>query len=142
MIAQKKEVAMSNKRFAMAVSPVWRPALLVMGVTPKRSFVEIGDEDLHVSFGRFEYQFPIEAIEEVAISKWPVWAGVGARTNFRGTVGLIGTYVNVVKVTFKEPQQMRLLVKTSCRSLYFSLEEPHSFVAAVHRHQSGLAQVA
>jgi hypothetical protein len=37
---------------------------------------------------------------------------------------------------------MRLLLKTSCRNLYFSLEEPHSFVAAVHRHQSGLTKVA
>jgi len=133
---------MPNKQFAMAISPIWRPALLGMGVTPSRSFVEVGDEDLNVSFGPFQYKFPIEAIEEAAISQWPVWAGVGARTNFRGTVGLIGTYVNVVKVTFKAPQQMRLLLKTSCRNLYFSLEEPHAFMAAVHRHLSAVAKAA
>lgn len=131
-----------TKRFAMAISPVWRPALLAMGVTPKRSFVELGDETLHLSFGRFEYEFPFEAIEEVTMSSWPLWAGVGIRTNFRGTVGLIGTYVNVVKLTFKEPQEMRFLVKTKCRSLYFSMEEPHAFITAVHRHQSALTKAA
>jgi hypothetical protein len=126
----------------MAVSPVWRPALLATGVTPKRAFVEIGDQGLHVSFGRFTYEFPFEAIKEVEVSKWPVWAGVGLRTNFRGTVGLIGTYVNVVKMTFKEPQEMRFLFKTSCSNLYFSLEEPHAFITAVHRHLTQLTKAA
>src|SRR5689334_18136641 len=101
----------TTKRFAVAISPVWRPALLVMGVTPKRSYVEVDEEDMHVSFGRLEYYFPLEAVEDIRLSNWPLWAGIGARTNFRGKVGLVGTYVNVVKITFKEPQQMRLLFR-------------------------------
>ena len=124
----------TTRRFEMAISPVWRPALLVLGVTPKRSFIEIGEEDFHVSFGRLQYHFPMETVEDVRLSTWPLWAGIGARTNFRGAVGLVGTYVNVVKITFKEPQQMRMLVRTNCKELFLSVEEPHAFITALKKH--------
>lgn len=132
----------TTKRFDLAISPVWRPVLLVLGVTPKQSFVELGEEDIHVRFGRFEYHFPLEAVEDVKLSSWPLWAGIGARTNFRGTVGLVGTYVNVVKITFKEPQQMRLLVRTTCKQLFLSVEEPHAFIAALKKHAPVHARAA
>lgn len=132
----------TTKRFALAISPVWRPALLVLGVTPKRSFIEIGEEDIHVCFGRLEYYFPLEAVEDVTLSTWPLWAGIGARTNFRGSVGLVGTYVNVVKITFKEPQQMRLLVRTTCKQLFLSMEEPHAFIGALKKHAPVHAKAA
>jgi len=124
----------TTKRFELAISPVWRPALLVLGVTPKRSYIEIVEENVHVCFGRLEYDFPLEAVEDVRLSRWPLWAGVGARTNFRGTVGLVGTYVNVVKITFKEPQQLRLLVRTTCKQLFISVDEPHALIAALKKH--------
>ncbi len=73
---------MTTKRFAIAVSPVWRPFLFGLGVTPKQSFIEIGEEDVHVCFGRSEYHFPLEAVEEVSLGTSPLWAGVGARTNY------------------------------------------------------------
>lgn len=133
---------MSTKRFAIAISPVWRPFLLALGVTPKRSFVEIGHEDIHVCFGRLQYYFPLEAVEDASLGKWPVWAGIGARTNFRGTVGLVGTYMNIVKLTFKELQQMRLLVRTNCKHLFLSVEEPHAFVAALKKHVPAQAAAA
>jgi hypothetical protein len=46
-------------------------------------------------------------------------------------VGLIGTYVNIVEVRFKEPQRVRMVVPVTCRRLYLSLDEPRDFVAAV-----------
>jgi hypothetical protein len=132
----------TNKRFALSISPLWRPALLVFGVTPKRSFIEIGGEDLHVCFGRLEYHFPLEAVEDVTPSRWPLWAGIGARTNFRGAVGLVGTYVNVVKITFTERQQIRLLVRTNCKALFLSVEEPHAFITALKKHTPVHAKAA
>ena len=132
----------TNKRFALAISPLWRPALLVFGVTPKRSFIEIGEEDLQVSFGRLEYHFPLEAVEDVKLANWPLWAGIGARTNFRGAVGLVGTYVNVVKITFAKPQQLRLFVRTNCKELFLSVEDPHAFIAALKKHTPVHAKAA
>lgn len=133
---------MTTKRFALAISPVWRPALLVLGVTPKRSYIEIGEEEAHVCFGRLEYHFPLNAVEDVRLSNWPLWAGIGVRTNFRGNVGLVGAYVNVVKITFKEPQQMRLLLKTMCKQLFLSVEEPHALITALKKHTPVHAKAA
>ena len=127
---------MSSKHFPIAISPVWRPFLLPLGVTAKRSYAEIVDGDLHVCFGRFDYYFPLDAIEDATFGRWPLWAGVGVRTNFRGVVGLIGTYVNVVEVRFTEPQQVRVFLRVPCKRLFLSLEEPHAFIAAVTKRRT------
>lgn len=122
-------------KFEMGLSPVWRPFLWPIGVTADTAYTEVSNEDFHVRFGRFfDYHFPVEEVEKVAISHWPLWAGVGARTNFRGAVGLIGTYVNVVEVTFREPQRIRLVVPVRCKQLFFSVEDPHAFVAALRKY--------
>jgi hypothetical protein len=128
---------MSGKvhKFPMALSPVWRPLLWPIGVTGEMAFAEVSEGDFHVRFGRFfDYHFPIEEVDEVAVGRWPVWAGVGARTNFRGTVGLIGTYVNVVEIVFKKPQRIRMVVPVSCKRLFLSVEDPHAFVAAFRKY--------
>jgi len=122
-------------KFPMALSPVWRPLLWPIGVTGESAFAEISDGDFHVYFGRFfNYHFPVEEVEKVELGHWPVWAGIGARTNFRGTVGLIGTYVNVVEVVFKEPQRIRMVVPVRCKRLFFSVEDPHAFVSAFRKY--------
>ncbi len=52
---------------------------------------------LHVRFGwLFDHRFPLSEVEAASPSHWPLWGGIGWRTNFSGTVGLIGTYVRVV----------------------------------------------
>jgi len=130
------------QHFGFAISPVWRPALLPLGVTANRAYMEVGAEDLHVRFGFFDYHFALDEIEDAVVSRWPVWAGVGARTNFRGVVGLLGSYVNVVEIRFKEPQQVRLLARVPCRRLFISVEEPHAFIAALKRRATGEAKAA
>jgi hypothetical protein len=72
-------------------------------------------------------------VDAASPSHWPVWAGIGWRTNFRGTVGLIGTYVNIVEVRFKESKRVRMLLPSACRRLYLSLEEPGEFIAALRK---------
>jgi hypothetical protein len=130
-------------RFPILISPLWRYLLLPFGATPARSFAEIKDGELHVRFGRlFDHRFPLEEVESVSLGHWPVWAGVGWRTNFRGSVGLIGTYVNTVEVHFKEPQRVRLLIPVRCDRLYLSLEEPHDFISAVTRKATVEAKAA
>ena len=119
-------------RFPILLSPYWRPLLLPFGGTPKRSYVELEDGALHVRFGwLFNHRFPLSQVEAASPSHWPLLAGIGWRTNFRGTVGLIGTYVNVVEIRFKERQRLRMLLPTSCKRLYLSLAEPRDFIAAL-----------
>lgn len=130
-------------RFPILISPLWRYLLLPFGATPARSFAELKDGELHVRFGRlFDHRFPLEEVESVSLGHWPVWAGVGWRTNFRGSVGLIGTYVNTVEVRFKEPQRVRLLVPVRCERLYLSVEDPHDFISAVVRRLTVEAKAA
>lgn len=121
-------------RFPILISPMWRPFVLPLGGTPERSYVELEDGVLHVRFGwLFNHRFPLDAVEAASPSHWPVWAGIGWRTNFRGTVGLIGTYVNSVEVRFKQPQRVRMILPTPCRRLYLSLEQPRDFIAALRK---------
>ena len=119
-------------RFPILMSPLWRPLLLPFGGTPDRSYAEIVDGELRVRFGwLFDQRFPLSAIEGASPSHWSVWAGIGWRTNFRGTVGLIGTYVNIVEVRFREPQRVRMVLSFACRRLFISLEEPREFIDAL-----------
>jgi len=124
-------------RFPILLSPFWRPLLLPFGGTPKRSYVELEDGALHVRFGwLFDHRFPLTQVEAASPSHWPLLGGIGWRTNFRGTVGLIGTYVNVVEIRFKERQRLRMFLPTSCERLYLSLAEPHDFIAALQEATS------
>ncbi len=119
-------------RFPIRMSPLWRPLLLPFGGTSQRSYVELEDGALHVRFGwLFDHRFPLSQVEAASPSHWPLLGGIGWRTNFRGTVGLIGTYANVVEIRFKERQRVRMLLPTSCERLYLSLQKPHDFISAL-----------
>lgn len=123
-----------TRRFPILVSPFWRALLFPFGVTPERAFAAIDDGELRVSFGRlFDHRFPLEAVETVAPSRWPLWAGIGLRTDFRRTVGLVGAYVNTVEVRFKERQRVRMVVPLPCERLVLSLEDPEAFIAALEK---------
>jgi hypothetical protein len=130
-------------RFPILISPLWRYLILPFGATPERCFAEIEEGELHVRFGwLFNQRIPLEEVESVSLGHWPVWAGVGLRTNLRGTVGLIGTYVNTVEVRFKEPQRVRMLIPMRCERLYLSVQEPHEFISAVTRRLTVEAKAA
>ena len=132
-----------SRHFPIAISPLWRLFLLPAGVTADQAFAEIDDGDLHVRFGRFfDYHFPLEDVEDAVISQWPLWAGIGPRADFRGAVGLVGTYVNVVEVRFTEPRRIRLVLPVPCRRLFVSMEEPHAFIAALKKKTAPEAKAA
>jgi hypothetical protein len=118
-------------RFNILISPLWRPFLALLGGTADRSYAEIDGGELVVRFGWFRHRFPLSEIEGASPSHWSILGGIGWRTNFRDTIGLIGTYVNVVEVRFKRPQRVRMLLPVNCGRLYLSIEEPRDFIAAL-----------
>lgn len=126
------------QEFRILTSPLWTPFLWPLGVTQRQAYAQLHEGKLHVHFGRvFDAEFPLDEVEGAELARWPLWAGIGPRTDFRGNVGLIGTYVNVVEVRFKEPQRVRLLFPVTCRKLYVSMEEPHAFIEALRRQKGG-----
>ena len=123
-----------TRRFPILVSPFWRALLFPFGVTPERAFAAIDDGELRVSFGRlFDHRFPLEQVEVAAPARWPLWAGIGLRTDFRRTVAFVGAYVNTVEVRFKERQRVRMVVPLPCERLVLSLEDPEAFIAALEK---------
>lgn len=123
-----------TRRFPILVSPFWRALLFPFGVTPERAFAAIDDGELRVSFGRlFDHRFPLEQVEVAVPARWPLWAGIGLRTDFRRTVAFVGAYVNTVEVRFKERQRVRMVVPLPCERLVLSLEDPEGFIAALEK---------
>ena len=122
------------KRFPVLIRGRWWPLLIPFGVTQERAFVQVGERELRVCFGPlFDYRFPLEAVETVAPSRWPLWAGIGPRVDFRGTVAFVGAYENTVEVRFKERQRVRMVVPLPCDRLFLSLEDPEAFIAALEK---------
>jgi hypothetical protein len=119
--------------FTFRVSNLGQVLLVPYGVGREKAFVEIRGDKLHVRFGpMFDERFPLSEIEDVAPAHWPLWAGLGPRTNFRGAVGLVGSYSGTVRVRFKSPQDVRLFVApVKCDRLYLSLEHPDDFATAI-----------
>jgi hypothetical protein len=120
-------------RYSIRTTPLSQFFLIPFGVSKTRSYVQIRDGELHVRFGpMFDERIPLATIEEAKTAHWPRWAGVGPRTNFRGTVALIGAYDKTVRLTFKEPMRVHLFVfPMKCHELYLSLEDPHGFLKAI-----------
>lgn len=121
--------------FPILVTQFSQVLMIPFGVTRRRAFAELHDGELHVRFGpMFDERFPLDNIEAVEVSIWPRWAGVGPRTDFRGRVGLVGSYSNTVRLTLKEPMAVHLfLLPVTCRKLYLSLEDPDAFVREISK---------
>lgn len=114
-----------------------RPLLVLFTATESRSTVRIGAMGLHARYGWYQLDIPYDAITAVQRAKWPWYAGIGWRTNFRSVIGLVGSYDGVVEVTVDPPVRTRLLgVGFGVQRFYVSLEEPDRFVRALEQRVS------
>lgn len=122
------------KKFPLLISPRWRFLLMPFGVTRERAFVQVGERELRVSFGPlFDYRFPLEAVQKAVPARWPFWAGIGPRVDFRGTVAFVSAYEKTVEVRFKERQRLRMLASLPCDRLVVSVEDPDALIAALSK---------
>jgi hypothetical protein len=138
MIAQAK-----GHRFPILITQFARVLMIPFGVSRRRAFAQLHDGELHVRFGpMFDERIPLDNIEGAEVSRWPRWAGVGPRTDFRGRIGLVGSYSNTVKLTLKDPIDVHLFVLgVTCRKLYLSLEDPDAFVREVSKPRAKRPEV-
>lgn len=117
-------------RFAIRIDPVWRAFLLAGGATRRNSFVELTDTEITFRFGAlFRRTFPRADIDGAAGRRWPLWYGVGWRSNLRGVIGLIGSYRDVVEVKLKA--RTRAWGVFPCDRIAVSLEDPNGFLSAL-----------
>ncbi|HEY5625992.1 MAG TPA: hypothetical protein VIT93_05850, partial [Dehalococcoidia bacterium] len=128
MTAQAK-----GHRFPILITEFSQLFMIPFGVTRRRAFAQVQDGELRIRFGpMFDERIPLSNIKAAEVSRWPRWAGVGPRTNFRGVVGLVGSYSNVVRLTLKKPVDVHLyFLPTSCRRLYLTLDHAERFLEAI-----------
>ncbi len=121
-------------RFPIRIDPIWRPLLLGAGATRGRSYVEVSEKEIGFRFGFwFRREVPRSEIVGAAPRQWPVWYGVGWRSNLRGVIGLIGSYQGVVEVRLKN--RTRAWGVFPCDRIAVSLEDPDGFIAALGDEQ-------
>jgi hypothetical protein len=112
------------------MDPWWRALLLMGGATPQNSYVELDNGQITLSFGFFFRRTLARSdVERAEEAKWPVWMGVGWRTNFGDRLGLIGSYEGVVELHLRTP--IRVWGLLNCKRVAVSVEEPAALVAAL-----------
>lgn len=122
-------------RFPIHIDARWRPLLLVGGATRANSYVQVDDENVTFRFGGlFSRKVPRDEIASAAVMRWPLWMGIGWRSNLRGTIGLIGSYHGVVEVRLKKAG--RAWKVFPCNRIAVSLEDPQGFIAALDQRDA------
>lgn len=119
-------------RFPIHIDPVWSVPLLLIGATHERSYVEVGETELEITFGIGTEKVAIADIASVAPHEWSAFYGIGHRVGYGG-MGYIGSTDNVVKITFKRPLSFNLLLgfHKDFTSFFVSVDDPAAFIAAV-----------
>jgi hypothetical protein len=123
-------------RFPIRIDGIWRAPMLVGGATKQTSYVDVGEEEVTVRFGYlFNRTIPKSEILGAAPRRWPLWYGLGWRSNLRGVIGLVGSYENVVEM--KLATRGRAWGVFPCDRIAVSLEDPEGFIAAVTGNGAG-----
>ena len=125
-------MASEGHRFAIARSRWWGPLLALFGGTAARSYVTVNDDGCVARFGFYRIALPHEQIAAAEVGTWPWYGGIGWRTNFKGTLGLIGARDGVVLITLAAPVRTHLLkIPITVTKLYVSVENSQGVIAAL-----------
>ena len=117
-------------RFQMQIDRVWAPAVLVGGATHSNSYVDVTPEAVTFHFGYlFNLTKSRDDIREAKARSWPWWMGIGWRSNLRGLLGLVGSYRNVVEVSFKSRSRAWGILPMN--SIAISVEDPEGLIEAL-----------
>jgi hypothetical protein len=103
--------ATSATRLSLVWAPLVRPIGLLIGTTASRSWVEVGQEAVRISFGPLgKAEVPRSTIVAVRRRRWPWWYGLGIRWYGRDAVGFVGRTREVVEIELARPQQVTAVV--------------------------------
>lgn len=109
---------------------VWRWVLILLGLGPRASWIELGAASLDVRMGwAFRAGIPRVAITAVR-RDGDKWWGVGVHGG-RGRWLVNGSVRSIVAVDVDPPVRARVVgVPVTLRTLYLSVDDPDAFVAA------------
>lgn len=121
-------------RYAIKISPVWKPLFTVFGFSQKSSYIELDNGSLHFNFGTASETVPIEQVADVVHASWPFFYGLGAKLGPKGGVSYVGSMDGVVRVELTEPRPMNVwgpFATKKAKCVTVSVEEPDAFIEAV-----------
>lgn len=111
----------------------WYPLLALLGATRSRSYVDIEDGEVTFRLGAWQMTVPAGELAEASMAQWPWYGGIGWRMG-PGTVGLIGSLDNVVKLKLKNARRTRLVfIPVGVQRIFVSLERPQAFLDDLER---------
>lgn len=115
-------------RYPIKRSSVWKWALLLIGATEARSYLDIGPERIVAQFGWKRIEVPRQDVMRIEPASWPWWGGIGWRSDLRHSIGLIGALSPIVRIHIK-PRPVTLLgIPHSLTDLYLSVNDPGPIV--------------
>jgi hypothetical protein len=113
----------------------WYPLLALLGATRGRSYVDVDEATVSFRLGAWRLRVPRADVADAAPARWPWYGGIGWRIG-PGTVGLIGSLANVVRVTLSPPHRTRVVfIPVKAWQVFVSLEDPQAFIADLKRAQ-------
>ncbi len=96
------------------------------------SFVAVADERTRIRFAGFvDTVVANKDIVSVKQTKWPIWGGIGIRTNFRGHVALCSIWGEAVEMDLRNPVRIWViprLWKVSANRLTVSIRNGQKLV--------------
>ncbi len=121
-------------KFNARIDPVWRPFLLVAGITSGSAFVDVTEGDAHFRFG-FGFDETIARADisgaKTVSAHW--YGGIGLRAGFR-RVGLLGSRQGLVEIALAEPTRMSIMFVPwpfKFDRVVIAVEDPDALVAAL-----------
>ncbi len=124
-----------DERFPIRRDAAWRPLLALFGATKRNSYVEVSGGEVALRFGPlFRETLALGDVIDVRHRSWMLINGIGWRTNFLGTVGLIGSTKGVVEIRRRGKGRTPFLVPLRwlpADRIDVSLEDPSGFIEAV-----------
>ncbi len=109
---------------------VWKPLLVICGLGPGVSGVEVSDTEIVVRMGwGFRATLPRRIVGRVALSPRGAGGSVGVH-GWRGVWLVNGAVSGIVDIELSETARCRVLgFSVALKTLRISLEEPETFVA-------------
>lgn len=129
----------SPVRFAIRISPMWRPLFAAFGFRQESASVELEDDALHIRFGGSFERIPLADVAGVAPRRWPFYYGLGPKLGPDKGVSWVGSTDGVVKIDFVAPRPIVVwgpFRSSAAQCLIVSLEDRDAFIAAVDAARS------
>ena len=126
---------MPHQRFAFhRPHGLLAPLLSLFGArVPQNCYVEVGHESVEIRMGPlFRQRVALAEISDVYRRSWPLWLGLGWRTDLRGTIGLISNRAGVVEIGLRQPIRAWIAPwPIKVRRIAVSVADPDGLIAAL-----------